>query len=499
MCFWGGGADFLRSRLSVMATTWGKKHLCVVGVSLAIAVYFILHSAPSIIRLTSLPITPAPKPHSDVRVAVTEDTLNHTASPSEARSPHVNQFGYVLASSYFDQITGSMANFLSMQCWVGTLNSEVRVVEPFLLHSTFGLNISAMSESFVTYTDTDKNFTKLSDLFNVTEWTKFTDTAGYASMINWNIFVKDAPKKLILVDRECIPRDESYRKCDDCISLIESLKFNQSIIKFAETYSFEIVHKICIPEKLVTADEFRRFIYDTYDPKEVVVLFESWGGMQQNELDIRAPVTDITKCNRMNHYHYVPVSRNIVEDGKRYIVKYMPNALKNGYIAVMLRTQYLGIVNNFDHMSDEEIAATLNRCFQKIRNRVHGVQAQYKAWPVLMTFDCRKQGSYYFHNPQQSRIANIISHSVSELYQVLVGSSSTLTDWDNSFDEIASFKAAGYISILQKHLAALGTCLLMAGGGAFQSTTETMYSVYHHQQLPMKYCVVNFDITNGCR
>ena len=57
------------------------------------------------------------------------------------------------------------------------------------------------------------------------------------------------------------------------------------------------------------------------------------------------------------------------------------------------------------------------------------------------------------------------------LYQSLLINSSDLDHsyklWDNSFESIASFSSSGYVSMLQKHLAAQGTCLLKAGGGEF--------------------------------
>ena len=46
----------------------------------------------------------------------------------------------------------------------------------------------------------------------------------------------------------------------------------------------------------------------------------------------------------------------------------------------------------------------------------------------------------------------------------------SLEEWEASFDEVSSFRIPGYVALLQKNLAASGTCLVTAGGGGFQKS-----------------------------
>lgn len=480
--------------MAVSASCWGRRHTCfLVVLALVVLVYFILRSAPSISGNSGSKKQTKAHQHQSAEVKSDAGGRPEQTATAVQRARHQNRFGYVLASSYFDQITGSMANYMSMQCWAGTLRSRVKVVEPFILHSTFGMNTSSMSERFV---PNATNLTKLGDLFDRREWIRQTSQSSeLAPIFGWNYFIRDAPSKLIVVDRGCIDRVEPFRKCDDCIQLIESLKFNESVVAFSWQYGFQIVRKTCIPEVLIDARKFRSLVYGNFDPRQVVVLFESWGGIQQNELDIRAPISDITQCGRMNFYYNIPVSQSIKEDGERYIKKYMPGALTGGYVAVMMRMQYIAIMNAFDVSSGDYILATLNQCFRGIQKRVRSLRQAHQ--PILLTLDCRSQGSYFFSSPNRSKQADIIAQSIPEFYQMLMGSSTTLEDWDKSYDDIASFKTPGYIAILQKHLAASSSCLVLAGAGAFQLTAETMYDVYHNQHAQQR-CVVNVDINNGC-
>ena len=53
------------------------------------------------------------------------------------------EYGYVMATHYSDQMTGSPPNLMSLQCWASILGPSVRVVEPFVCHSHLGVNLYA--------------------------------------------------------------------------------------------------------------------------------------------------------------------------------------------------------------------------------------------------------------------------------------------------------------------------------------------------------------------
>lgn len=393
-----------------------------------------------------------------------------TRPPPPLRAANGSKFGYVLASSYFDQITGSMANFVSMQCWAASLGARLRVVEPFLVHSTYGVNLSEIaSEGRV------QDRTKLSDLFNKTEWTMMTSV--FAPVVSWNFFLRDAPRRLILVDRGCIQRDDPLDKCEDCVSLIDSLKFSPSAETFARACGFAVVRRICIPATFTLAHKFKSVIYGPHDPSKVVVMFESWGGIQQAEYSIRMGISDLQECSRMNFYLNIPVSSKIADDAKRYVQKYIPTA---DYIAVMVRMQYIAMTyNDFYGLSREEIVSKLSVCFETITRKVTEMMIGYGIKSVLLTLDCRKQGSYYFQ--ESTELGSILANSTGILYRMLYGDSSSLSQWDESFDAVARSKNPGYVATLQKYLASRGRCLLTVGTGSFQFMAETMYMNYHSQ------------------
>ena len=121
---------------------------------------------------------------------------------------------------------------------------------------------------------------------------------------------------------------------------------------------------------------------------------------------------------------------------------------------------------------------------------MNSLKAEFNIRDVFLTMDCRKHGSGYFTKniTMEANAMKLMSNSIHNLYKML-GGNSTLEDWDRSFDSVSSFRNRGYVAMLQKHLAASGTCLITAGGGAFQSTTAHLYHQYHPNQTQCVYAV----------
>ena len=70
----------------------------------------------------------------------TEPVLPKIRAPLSGR-------GYVVALKIWEQLLGGSRNLMQMQCWAGTLGSDVSVVEPFLLTNRSELGLSLASDS----------------------------------------------------------------------------------------------------------------------------------------------------------------------------------------------------------------------------------------------------------------------------------------------------------------------------------------------------------------
>ncbi len=157
--------------------------------------------------------------------------------------------------------------------------NNIRVVEPFVRHSRLGVNLYAASNASAP--ETENNSVRLRDVLDLEEWERRTiKERKYAPLVSWDHFLTDAPRKLILVDRECADEDHGCVDCDT-----DAQDFAKSSEIFAREYNFHIVRRVCFPRMIMKESIFRELVYDNYDPKDVVVIFNSWGGVSSIDLE----------------------------------------------------------------------------------------------------------------------------------------------------------------------------------------------------------------------
>ena len=381
-----------------------------------------------------------------------------------------SEFGYVMATGYYDQITGSSINLVSMHCWVRTLGPKMRVVEPFIRRSILGVNLCAASDN-CTAPDGEDNSVRFGDVLDKEHWEKDIISRNQAPFISWDYFIKNAPRKLILVEK-----DIGCGRCMDCE--VSSKNFLKHSKTFAKKHNFKIIKTVCYPRSQIPDSKFKSLIYGNHDPLNVVVIFKTWSGIGGG----RVPISGASKCGRGPLPSKMPVSSAIIQDGAKYVKKYLPNAYDRGYISVMLRLEhYANSHERFIGKSKTEIISTVMKCYNTLLTEVKAIKAKYKLNSVFLTMDCRKRGSDYFSEFQTDQMWLTLRDSAPTFYRMLYGNTSTIEEWDSSFEDISSFSSHGYIALLQKHLAASGRCLLTVGGGSFQSTTHSLYTSYHAQ------------------
>jgi len=385
--------------------------------------------------------------------------------------------GYVMALGYSDQMTGSLPNLLSMQCWAKSLGPNVRVVEPFIRTSMLGLDFLHLIDTNNMNNKTIKlDSVKLSDVYNRLQWDKFA--SKYAPLVDWDDFVQNAPRKMIIIDRE-----KTNYSMEEKYGSKEWL--NQSIHVLTHKYGFEIVHTAYFHTERTTQRKFRELVYKNYAPQIVTVVFNYWGGINPDDLVYRVGIVDLKQCQRDRQAYSFPLSSQLDYDAYQYTRRYLHHNDGKGYISVMVRIEFFAIkYNKFKGMSKEEILPLLQTFIGKIMEKFKKFKVAYGVNNVFLTTDCWKEGSSYFStddipSTQEVEAMKLMSNSVHKLYTMMYGNSSSLEDWNETFYNVTTFRNSGYIAMLQKNLAARGTCLITAGGGSFQSTARTLYHHYH--------------------
>ena len=232
-----------------------------------------------------------------------------------------SDLGYVLATHYSDQLTGSTANVISLQCWASSLPGNIRVVEPFLHYgSILGFNLNPYPNNITKpvgdagprYEEGQKfeNTVKVSDIFDIAQWSNFISAHHFAPFISWSYFVQHAPKQLIIVDQVCDGTTSTCMKCTND-AFFESNLFLKFAEQFAQFYKFQLVRKICYQRKTYSQKKFLELVYGPYNPQDSVVIFNHFGGMEKNGDQFRTRV-DSDRCNRGNCFVSVRTSPQIL-------------------------------------------------------------------------------------------------------------------------------------------------------------------------------------------
>ena len=156
-----------------------------------------------------------------------------------------------MAMHYSDQMIGATKNVLNLQCFASLHLKGVRVVEPFLhpIGSTLGVSLSPSHDKL---DPQDMNTVKLSDIFDISEWTEYSRSRNYTPLISWNNFLDIHPKGLILVHHTWQTND-----CGDHMT--------QATKEFVTENNFDIVRKVCINFRNTGVLSLQKFL-DTLQP-----------------------------------------------------------------------------------------------------------------------------------------------------------------------------------------------------------------------------------------
>ena len=385
-------------------------------------------------------------------------------------------FGYVFALDFSDQTTGGAINLMCLQCWAATVSHKIIVVEPFLHEgSKWGASLTPNNSK---EGDDKENLVRLRDVLDIKLWDAEASKRRFNKLTTWKCFLQLAPKDLILVAKLC--------PLGSCNPEESKKNFHDAALEFAEKNGFRLVREV-IDENFhtYTAKQYKDLVYGNLDPSSSVVIMTHWGGFERKVPPYRwrSGISGINSCDRANFflYHMFQNSDLIKQDAQRYREKYLPN-YKKGYISVMLRSEHFAIRHNLKGVTPDKQMSLLMNCVNSITENVNKLKEKHGVEAVVLTMDCRKQGSSKFRGAELksgSPLNKNIAKASEVLYQNLYGNSSTLEEWDDSFDSIGSYRNAGYLAQLQRYLASSGTCLLTAGGGAFQGSAKTMYSKLH--------------------
>jgi len=405
----------------------------------------------------------------------------------QQRSPNV---GFVLATHYSDQLSGSVPNLMSLQCWVATLPGHVRVVEPFLHYgSILGFNLNPYPDKTPRYKRVKgpsygerlklENKIKLRDIVDIKEFKKYASRKGVAPLISWTYFMNHLPKNLILVDKVCDGTPTLCMACnvpDPADDFFESNLFLKFGKRFAKYYKLRLVRKICYRSGIqYDYEELKNNIYGSFSPQNSTVIFNHFGGFARWGDKYRTTSSN-HKCFRGEFFYPFRSNSKVVDLSKNYVKKFMPKAKTKGYVTLLFRSERTLHSSQFKGLGKEEQMSVLKTCLDKMVEAVHSVRASRGILEVFVATDIGKYGSAYTREGVHSVLPyRDLEALMNTLYSSLFGNPDARSIMMERIETLMAVQSPGYVAQIEKTIAANSTCLILSGGGFFQKNAKLLY------------------------
>ena len=377
--------------------------------------------------------------------------------------------GFVLAASYFDQMTSATKRLFKLHGWAAKFN--ISVVEPFIIRSSFlGLNEEAV-KLLSKKRGHSTNIARFSDVLNLDDWNAYIKLkhSSNARMVLWEYFLNHAPRSIIYIMPRTLKQPSAklqFQKCPDKITNLD----------FLSIYNFTVINAWCVDLPInirVSMDMFTYSILQDHLVSDVTIVFQLWKGDTFFPTNTTSLATyKIVGLNQWEMAKAVSYSPGIMKSVEKYIRNYMGN---QRYVAVMLRTQRalmrmgnLGLTMNASEVISHCTQQTIVK-WNKIRQR-ENINATFLAMDIG-EFGSRHNSKFLQQHGMDVPINNLVT--------TLLGNDTTLESWEQSFVNVSPVLTPGIIAMVQKVLAAQSTCLILTGGGLYQKSTEKLYKEKH--------------------
>ena len=415
------------------------------------------------------------------------ETFGRRASTYVAQNLHHNgsrresDYGYVLATHFSDQMTGSMANVMSLQCWASTLPGNVRLVEPFIHYQTvlgFSLNTfqHSVTGASLTAADSSENKVKLSDVFDKEQWSRYLLSKSIPPFVSWDYFTRNAPKLLIVVDQsKAAQTDKGLAAYYDSDSFIRWTE------EFANHYKFHLVRRVYYEQKNYSQIAFQDLVYGHYKPQETVVIFNHFGGTKKYG-DVYRIRVDLQKCSRENFFYLELRSSSLLRSmAATYVKKYMKTSSEGkNYVAVMIRLEHILRFKRFQVGSKDEQHSMLKKLLDNVVEKVNTVRKKKTISNVFVSLDVGKYGSRHLGFEVSKNVA--LKGEIKRLYIDLFNDTVTEREMTRRIEETVKVPVSGFVAQLEKNIAANAACLVLVGGGSYQDTISKLYKLFSEEK-----------------
>ena len=354
--------------------------------------------------------------------------------------------GFVISLNYYDQQISALGRLLNLQCWAAQNN--MAVVEPFLIHETrLGLSLA----TDVDYKQIPKQL-KFSDLFDIQQW----NSNRSFPLTRWKIFLDSAPKDVILVRIKL-----KNRRSNLMVPCSPDHMMENQVYEFLAQHNFRVCKKVCLDlhrySHELLSEELSDIIFGKTRDVKVTLVFAMWKGIKMSG----------NACRAKKLYPNLYPSAKIIRAGDTYVQKWLNGS---SYIAIMLRFERI-------RLSKRSIPAVLNKTLKlwtQLKDKI-------KCNVTFLSLDVGRFGSKDL-GKAGSKINAYVMENAQTFFRKIYGNSISFDAWEESFVNVSGTTEPSYISALQTAIAARAQCVLLVGGGQFQSRVLQLHKNRHRMK-----------------
>lgn len=375
--------------------------------------------------------------------------------------------GYILAVNYYEQQSMGSRNLFQLQCLAKYFN--LAVIKPVMKDSFLRTPLDDIRQN---------KYLKLEDFFNLEEWNTLTMKDAYAPLVEWQTFISEAPRDVILVqfNHPSLHVLSQRRRSGLVTHGSQGMQYKSgcstkwptaSDLSFIKQKRFQVVRKVCFNfyyGDRLTLNQFREHLLGSYSNHNVSIIMDNWRGLGSAQ---RVLIRDTcVKTHRIQEY--IHPSQRLVRDANKYINTHMKG------------TPFLAVMGRFEMslLTVRTKTSTISYCLQETISELQVFKNESGLSEIFLSVDIGRYGSKKWRTRMDKELVREFEDFVSSMY----GNQVSPRIWESSFVTISKNKDAGYIGLLQKVIATRARCILFVGGGAFQRHALHLY----HQLNPDK-------------
>ena len=379
--------------------------------------------------------------------------------------------GYVVVLKVYEQQTMASGNLLQLQCWASMLNMSV--VTPFMKLSNIETPLDEARQ---------KTHLSIWDTINKTHWHEHTQAHGYLPLVEWEDWLKRAPRKLIVVQfkHPLLSRVKEKKQqgiefphplSGDAYSRGCEFKFiSGKALTFLKANGFIIIRKVCFNFRYgdgFTFSQFQQHLFGKYEPGQVSVLIDMWRGLNEPQ---RVLIMDKICREKHPFREQVQPSSRLLRDAQIYKDRFLG---PDDYIAVISRFEMTGLSRQ--HVMQNDTHSEIPHCIAVTLSQLNQLRTDTGIENTFLSIDIGKYGSssfakkkYYNHLPEMMEF-------VRKVYRERM----VMADIEHTLEQVSRTTDSGYIASLQQLIVTRAKCILFVGGGSFQRHALHMYQELH--------------------